>query len=652
VLTGARHDPTGDVSEDSSVQFTATIGGAIYARHGTSIDTRLTVIDRIPGPNTVKPAGHAKTLAELLALIEADLPPPSSPSASSMVPAAARKSALQKQSIAFRKAAAGNPAIQQPSEEAEEVSYEPRQAAQDRASLNDRIYEPYQVQTISIAGARPHPTKLVQSAAMASVRAPSPAYRPLLPKRLIAEGILSDAQIETIIYAGDAHAEMLAGRYRVDESLDTLALAKDGDAEAVQFRKGFFLGDGTDSGKGRQAAGIILDNWLRGRRKAVWISKSDKLIEDAQRDWSALGQEKLLIVPQSRYRQGTPIRISEGILFTTYATLRSSEREGKESRLKQLLDWLGTGFDGVILFDEAHAMANAAGEKSERGDKAPSQQGRARLRLQHALPDARVVYVSATGATGVHNLAYAQRLGLWGGTDFPFANRADFVTAVEAGGIATMGVLARDLKALGLYIARALSYEGVEVEIVEHTLSPKQIRIYDAYAEAFQIIHLNLEAALKATNISGESGTLNGQAKAAAKSAFESNKQRFFNHLITAMKTPTLLKSIEADLDAGSAAVVQLVSTGESLMERRLAEIPTEEWGDLSIDVTPREYPHCSGASGPGAVSICRCGRRSADGRFRRCERLSARRLRRRLHCQGFPHLGRDGARRLGAERI
>ena len=90
---------------------------------------------------------------------------------------------------------------------------------------------------------------------------------------------------------------------------------------AVQFRKGFFLGDGTGSGKGRQAAGIILDNWLRGRRKAVWISKSDKLIEDAQRDWSALGQEKLLIVPQSRYRQGTPIRIAEGILFTTYATL-------------------------------------------------------------------------------------------------------------------------------------------------------------------------------------------------------------------------------------------------------------------------------------------------------------------------------------------
>ena len=85
----------------------------------------------------------------------------------------------------------------------------------------------------------------------------------------------------------------------------------------------------------------MLDNWLKGRRKAVWISKSDKLIEDAQRDWSALGQEKLSIVPQSRYRPGHADQLAQGILFTTYATLRSSEREGKASRLKQMLDWLG-----------------------------------------------------------------------------------------------------------------------------------------------------------------------------------------------------------------------------------------------------------------------------------------------------------------------
>ena len=212
------------------------------------------------------------------------------------------------------------------------------------------------------------------------------------------------------------------------------------------------------------------------------------------------------------------------------------------------------------------------------------------MRLQHALPNARVVYVSATGATTVHNLAYAQKLGLWGGEDFPFATRAEFVTAIEDGGVAAMEVLARDLRALGLYTARSLSYDGVEYELTEHKLTEEQRRIYDAYAGAFAVIHNNLDAAMKAANITGSEGALNRQAKSAARSAFESAKQRFFGHLLTSMKTPTLIASIARDLSAGHAAVVQIVSTGEALMERRLAEIPTQEWNDVRVDITPREY--------------------------------------------------------------
>ena len=384
--------------------------------------------------------------------------------------------------------------------------------------------------------------------------------------------------------------DFLAGSWTVDETFDVVAAARDDAENAVRFRRGWFLGDGTGAGKGRQVAGILLDNWLKGRRRAVWVSKSDKLIEDAQRDWSALGMERLLVTPLSRFRQGTPIRLAEGILFTTYATLRTDERGEKLSRVRQIVEWLGSDFDGVIIFDESHAMQNAVGGKGERGDQAASQQGRAGLRLQHALPNARVVYVSATGATTVHNLAYAQRLGLWGGEDFPFATRAEFVEAIEDGGVAAMEVLARDLKALGLYAARSLSYEGVEYELIEHQLTPEQIRIYDAYAGAFSIIHNNLDAAMQAANITGETGTLNAQAKSAARSAFESAKQRFFGHLLTAMKTPSLIRSIERDLEAGHAAVIQIVSTGEALMERRLAEIPTEEWNDVQVDITPREY--------------------------------------------------------------
>ena len=36
--------------------------------------------------------------------------------------------------------------------------------------------------------------------------------------------------------------------------------------------------------------------------------------------------------------------------------------------------------------------------------------------------------------------------------------------------------------------------------------------------------------------------------------------------------------------------IIQLVSTGEALMDRRLAELPPSEQNDLNIDLTPREY--------------------------------------------------------------
>lgn len=577
------------VQERGRVVFSAAIAGALYAKHGTQMDTRLLVIDKLPAADRKTfPAspGMAGDVSTLLDWVTQHVPSRLSVATPAVIDVT-RRPAISRSVCAARSSSTSEGAAP----EGTELTYQTAEwSPPEGVRLTDALYEEYGLQSIRIPPSCAHPTKLVQSAAMASVAPPKPSYRPHLPSSLMADGILSDAQLESIIYAGEAHSEFLAGSWTVDATFDVVAAARDDAESAVRFRRGWFLGDGTGAGKGRQVAGILLDNWLKGRRHAVWISKSDKLIEDAQRDWSALGMERLLVTPLSRFRQGTAIRLSEGILFATYATLRTDERGEKLSRVRQIVEWLGSDFDGVIVFDESHAMQNAVGSKGERGDQAASQQGRAGLRLQHALPNARVVYVSATGATTVHNLAYAQRLGLWGGADFPFATRAEFVEAIEEGGVAAMEVLARDLKALGLYMARSLSYEGVEYELVEHQLTPEQVRIYDAYAGAFSVIHNNLDAAMRAANITGETGTLNGQAKSAARSAFEGAKQRFFGHLLTSMKTPSLIGSIERDLDAGHAAVIQIVSTGEALMERRLAEIPTEEWGDVQVDITPREY--------------------------------------------------------------
>lgn len=56
------------------------------------------------------------------------------------------------------------------------------------------------------------------------------------------------------------------------------------------------------------------------------------------------------------------------------------------------------------------------------------------------------------------------------------------------------------------------------------------------------------------------------------------------------MKLPSLLPAMEAALADGNAVVVQLVSTAEAMLDRRLAELSNEEREALEIDLSPREY--------------------------------------------------------------
>ena len=607
--------------------FTMAIGGRAYARRGTGFDTRLTVLERSAEAGiTIDREARASSAGELLDAVIAQVPQ-RLPVAAPMPAGPARD--LFGKAVAPKTAKRRGPKPASPPETRQARDWGPvnelavetgpvEPIAAGSPASNTGPYAPWRPGPVRVAGAVEHPTALVQSAAMAAVPHPAPAWRPMLPERVVSDGLLSDAQLESVVLAGEAHSRHLAAQYRIGsgwetvhrcpedgdegddrEDVDTSFVTSDGEtlSEPVRFRRGWMLGDGTGCGKGRQVAAIILDNRLRGRKRALWLSQSDKLLEDARRDWTALGGLESDVIPLGNFRQGMDIPLDAGILFCTYATLRSPSRQGKPSRLDQIVEWLAGSldeedrhaFDGPIVFDEAHAMANAAGSKSERGEIKPSQQGRAGLRLQNALPDARIAYVSATGATTVPGLAYAGRLGLWAAGETPFETRVEFVSAMEAGGVAAMEVVARDLKALGLYQARALAYDGVEVDILEHPLTPQQRRIYDAYAGAFKVIHRNIEEALKATGIVQGEDTLNRNAKSAALSAFEGAKQRFFGHLLTGMKCPSLIRAVEADLDAGRSAVVQLVSTGEALMERRISEIPASEWDDLNIDLTPRD---------------------------------------------------------------
>jgi len=66
------------------------------------------------------------------------------------------------------------------------------------------VYLPYRPSRIDLHDAGMHPTDLVESVAMGSIPAPVPQYEPRLHERIVNERRLSEAQLETIVYAGNA----------------------------------------------------------------------------------------------------------------------------------------------------------------------------------------------------------------------------------------------------------------------------------------------------------------------------------------------------------------------------------------------------------------------------------------------------------------
>ena len=375
----------------------------------------------------------------------------------------------------------------------------------------------------TVTGFAPHPGLLDESTAMKSVPLPKPSYIPKLPAEVQEKGLLSEAQIEPVIYAGQAF------RYKNDNG----------------ERRGYFIADGTGVGKGREISAIIMDALAHGygKGKALWISDKHSLIKDARRDWAGLGNNPQDIQPHEKLKPAQLQKFTKGVPFSAYSYFSG---RGSGDRIDNLKQWLGDSFDGVIVLDECHNVNNVLGRNASK----------AAVNVRDfikAFPEARILYVSATGATEVKNLAMLDRLGLWGNPHSPFVNAEDFATAISKGGTAAMELVARDLKAMGLFCSRTLSMEGIKFRTLEAPLNEHQKAIYDKLAECWQKILQNIDKALE---LCGGDEAKKG-AKGTALMQFWSAHQRFFNQIMLTLQTPAMIKDIERQLDEGNSIVIQ-----------------------------------------------------------------------------------------------
>ncbi|XP_057396710.1 protein strawberry notch homolog 2 isoform X1 [Balaenoptera acutorostrata] len=387
-----------------------------------------------------------------------------------------------------------------------------------------------------------HPDRVVETSTLSSVPPPDITYTLALASS--DSGALSALQLEAITYACQQHEVLLPGGQRA----------------------GFLIGDGAGVGKGRTVAGIILENYLRGRKKALWFSVSNDLKYDAERDLRDIAAPGIAVHALSKIKYGDNTT-SEGVLFATYSALIGESQAGGQhrTRIRQILEWCGEAFNGVIVFDECHKAKNASSTKM----------GKAVLDLQNKLPLARVVYASATGASEPRNMIYMSRLGIWGeGT--PFRTFEEFLHAIEKRGVGAMEIVAMDMKVSGMYIARQLSFSGVTFRIEEIPLAPAFEHIYNRaallWAEALGVFQqaadwIGLESRK----------SLWGQ--------FWSAHQRFFKYLCVAAKVHRLVELAREELARDKCVVIGLQSTGEA----RTREVLGEKEGQLDGFVSAAE---------------------------------------------------------------
>lgn len=426
-----------------------------------------------------------------------------------------------------------------------------------------------------------HSSPACESGLLASVSAPEPNKECLsVIAQLVQEGKLSPLQAEGAGLAIQRHCRLLK-RDGIDE----------GKPSQRYVRAGFFLGDGAGVGKGRQISAVIRDSFSRSvkdaskgitsRRRHLWLSVSRELVEDARRDLEDVGCYAPVIDGAEALGNNSKksSRDQSGVLFITYALLVA----GKGKKMNDIISWLTQGqcdnsFDGCIVFDEAHKAKNLCADP-------PTATGRLVMELQERLPNARVMYCSATGVSDLKQMAYAVRLGLWGPGTPQFKNFDSFKSSLEKRGVGAMELLALEMKQAGCFVARTLSWDGAEFQSIRVTLTPEQVDTYDSSMEWWSWVQKEMKAIFDRPDMNGTPKMLWPN--------YWSAIQRFCKELAIAAKVPNVASDAKAALEAGNSVVIGLQSTGEASTQASLEELenklaaankPIGDFEDLSLD--------------------------------------------------------------------
>ena len=329
----------------------------------------------------------------------------------------------------------------------------------------------------------------------------------------------------------------------------------------------------------------------------------------------------------------SPIKEKEGVLFVTYSALVARAHKGKRSRFKQIVQWCGgEDFDGLILFDECHKAKNVRS-----GTKA----GQAVQELQDGLPNARVVYCSATGVSEPKHMAYMTRLGIWGpSTAFP-SGFDEFCSEVLSNGVGMMEMVAMHLKQEGAFVCRTLSFMDCTFELIDDAAAPDREAQYDDATAMWVDLLVELKAALaadevgdreKESDLFGDSDEDEGcgydkdddeswvspEAKQKRSKAvyryYWGAHQRFFRALCVTIKVPAVIEQVKLALENEVRSVITYVPHSRS-------------------HASALTFTTCARAPASALAVLCRHRaskhRRSAHGcRDQRRRRRGARRIR------------------------